>query len=141
MSEHLSLNLINDLREIERVANEVNAWWEQHALPDELNYQIDLVLDEMVSNVIRHGLKDSNEHRILVNLSCDGDELTVEIEDDGVAFNPIEAPVPDTTKPIEERRIGGLGIHLVRQIMDNLSYQRRDGKNFLVMKKKLAAGS
>jgi anti-sigma regulatory factor (Ser/Thr protein kinase) len=140
MSEHLSLNLKNDLQEIERMANEVDAWWSQHARLEEFKFQLDLVLDEMVSNVIRHGLKDSNEHRILVNLSCDGDDLTVEIQDDGVAFNPLEAPVPDTTKPLEERPIGGLGIHLVRQIMDDLSYRRHDGKNYLVMRKKLVEG-
>jgi serine/threonine-protein kinase RsbW len=138
MRERLSLRMKNDLLEIERMTQEVSSWSHEQAFPEEVEYQIELVLDELVSNVMRHGLKDGKEHFIAVNLGRDGHDLTVEIEDDGVPFNPIDAPIPDITKPIEERRIGGLGIHLVRQIMDSLSYERRAGKNYLLMKKRLA---
>lgn len=137
MSERLSLHIKNDLMEIERMTQEVAAWRHELGLPEEVEFEINLVLDELVSNVIRHGLKDGKEHYIEVNVGRDGKDLTLKIEDDGVPFNPLNAPVPDTTKPIEERRIGGLGIHLVRQLMDSLAYERHEGRNCLVIKKKL----
>jgi serine/threonine-protein kinase RsbW len=137
MRERLSLSIKNDLGEIARMSQEVAAWCHTQVLPEEVEFQIDLVLDELVSNVIRHGLKDDKEHFIDVNMLCDGHELVLEVEDDGVPFNPLDSPTPDINKPIEERRIGGLGIHLVRQIMDHLVYERRGEKNYLFMKKRL----
>jgi serine/threonine-protein kinase RsbW len=137
MRERLSLYIKNDLGEIGRMSQAVAAWCHTQALPEEVEFQIDLVLDELVSNVIRHGLKDDKEHIIDVNLWCDGQDLVLEVEDDGVPFNPLDSPIPDINQPIEARRIGGLGIHLVRQIMDNLAYERREGKNHLHMKKRL----
>ena len=65
------------------------------------------------------------------------EEVRVDVEDDGQPFNPLAAPEADTTKPLEERTIGGLGIHLVRKLMDGLEYQRQEGKNLLLMKKAL----
>jgi len=119
------------------MSQEVASWCHKQVLPEEVEFQIDLVLDELVSNVIRHGLKDDKEHFIEVNLRCDEHDLILEVEDDGVPFNPLDASPPDITKPIVERRIGGLGIHLVRQIMDSLAYERREGKNYLLIRKRL----
>jgi len=141
MKERLSLHIKNDLGEIGRMSQEVATWCQRVALPEETEFQIDLVLDELVSNVIRHGLKDSQEHCIEVNLRCDEQDLILEVEDDGAPFNPLDSPTPDITKPIEERRIGGLGIYLVRQIMDHLAYERRAGKNYLLMRKRLVVES
>ena len=141
MRDRLSLSIKNDLGEIGRMSQEVASWCHTQVLPEEVEFQIDLVLDELVSNVIRHGLKDNKEHFIAVNMWCDGHDLVLEVEDDGVPFNPLDNPTPDINKPIEERRIGGLGIHLVRQIMDTLAYERRGEKNYLFMKKKLGEES
>ena len=137
MREPLSLQIKNDLGEIGRMSQEIASWCKMQSLPEEIEYEIDLVLDELVSNVIRHGLKDDKAHIIEVNLRCDQHDLILEVEDDGMAFNPLDSPTPDINKPIEERRIGGLGIHLVRQIMDTLAYERREGKNYMFMKKRL----
>jgi len=137
MSERLSLHIKNDLLEIKRMAEELEDWCHEQSISEDIAFQLDLVLDEMVSNVIRHGIKDSGQHIIQVNLHRDGQQLTLEIEDDGVPFNPFDAPVPDITKPIEERRPGGLGVFLVRQMMDSLDYERRNGKNYLLIKKSL----
>lgn len=141
MKESLSLLIKNDLGEIGRMSQEIESWCQKQAFPQEVEFQIDLVLDELVSNVIRHGLKDDQEHIILVNLAREDHDLMLEVEDDGMPFNPLNNPPPDITKPIEERRIGGLGIHLVRQIMDTLEYHRRGGKNHLFMTKKLGEAS
>ena len=138
MESPLSLVLRNDLSELERMAQAVSAWCRGNGVSAEAEYQINLALDEIVSNVIRHGWKDEGEHQLLVQVSRTESELTVEVEDDAAPFNPLEAPAPDITKPLEERPVGGLGIHLVRQIMDGLEYRRHDGKNLLVMKRKIA---
>jgi len=138
MESRLSLVLRNDLSELERLAQAVSAWCQKSYVIADVEYQLNLALDEIVSNVIRHGWKDEGEHQLFVQVSRTENELTVEVEDYAVPFNPLEAPVPDITKPLEERPVGGLGIHLVRQIMDGLEYRRHAGKNLLVMKKKIA---
>jgi anti-sigma regulatory factor (Ser/Thr protein kinase) len=137
MESRLSLVLRNDLGELERMSQAVSAWCRANAVSAEAEYQVNLALDEIVSNVIHHGWKDDGAHQLHVRVSCAADELTLEVEDDAVPFNPLEAPAPDVTKPLAERPVGGLGIHLVRQIMDGLEYRRQDGKNLLVMKKKM----
>jgi len=137
MESRLSLVLRNELGELERMAQAVAAWCQENSIPTEMEYPVNLALDEIVSNVIRHGWKDGGEHQIEVQVYRRGAELRVEVEDDAVPFNPLEAPAPDITRPLEERPAGGLGIHLVRHIMDSLEYRRHDGKNLLIMKKQM----
>ncbi len=137
MESWLSLLLRNDVSELERVAEAVSAWCQGNAVSAMAEYQVNVALDEIISNVIRHGWKDSGEHQLQVRISRLEDELRVEVEDDAAPFNPLEVPAPDITKPLEERPVGGLGIHLVRQLMDGLEYRRLDGKNLLIMKKKI----
>lgn len=141
MRNRLSLVLRNDLTELERLAQSVSAWCQANSISSETEFQVNLALNEIVSNVIEYGWKDQGEHRICVGAWRLQNELRVEIVDDATPFNPLEAPEPDVEQPLEERTVGGLGIHLVRQIMDALEYRRRDGKNCLVMKKKLNAAS
>ena len=138
MESRLSLVLRNDLSELERLAQAVSAWCQKSYVIADVEYQLNLALDEIVSNVIRHGWKDHGEHQLHVRVSCAENELTMEVEDDAAPFNPLEVPAPDISRPLEDRPIGGLGIHLVRQIMDGLEYRRHDGKNLLVMKKRIA---
>lgn len=71
-----------------------------------------------MSNVISYGYDDREEHKIIVCLLMQQGKLTVEVENDGRPFNPLDAPEPDIEKPLEERTLGGLGIHLVRNVMD-----------------------
>ena len=71
-----------------------------------------------------------------MRLSVEPGEMRVDVEDDGQPFNPLEAPEADTTNPLEERTIGGLGVHLVRKLMDGLEYKRQGERNLLTIKKK-----
>ena len=80
---------------------------------------------------------DGREHPIVVRLSVREGVLTAHVEDDGRAFNPLEAPAPDIDAGIDERPIGGLGIHLVRSVMSSVEYRREDGRNILIMTKQL----
>ena len=138
MESRLSLVLRNQLSELKRMSETVSAWCGGNNFSSAVEFQVNLALDEIISNIIRYGWKDHGEHQFNVRLSLFDDEVTVEVEDDATPFNPLEVPVPDLTQPLDERPVGGLGIHLVRQVMDGLEYQRLDGKNLLVMKKKVS---
>jgi anti-sigma regulatory factor (Ser/Thr protein kinase) len=115
----------------------VTEFAEQHDLAPELVYRVNLVLEEIITNVISYGYEDSSEHEISVRLSWKDPRIEIEIKDDGRPFNPLEAPPPDMGKPLVERQIGGLGIHLVRKMMDESEYRRESDKNFLVLKTKI----
>jgi anti-sigma regulatory factor (Ser/Thr protein kinase) len=131
----VSAVLRNDRSEILRMAALAEQFGAEAQLPEEDVMTVNLVLDEIVANVIENAYEDSAEHEIHVSLTRDGDTLTVRVEDDGRAFDPLQAPPPDLDLPIEERPIGGLGIHIVRSVMDAVDYQRRGDRNILTMRK------
>ena len=96
----------------------------------ELIYKINLALEELTLNIMSYGYTDDDTHFIDVSVSSDDSAVTIEIVDDGVPFNPIrDAPKPNVDGPMMDRRIGGWGIHIVRTIMDEVSYVRDDNKN------------
>ncbi len=136
MESRLSLVLRNQLSELEKISEGVSAWCRENGVSTAAEFHLHLALDEIVSNVIRYGWKDDGEHQIHVRLSRLEDELTVEVEDDAMPFNPLEVPAADVDRPVGERPIGGLGIYLVRHIMDHVEYRRLEGRNLLVMRKK-----
>ena len=138
MENRLSLVLRNHLSELKRMSEAVSAWCRGNNISSAVEFHVNLALDEIISNVIRYGWKDLGEHEFNVRLSLLNDEVTIEVEDDATPFNPLEVPMPDLNRPLEERPVGGLGIHLVRQVMDRLEYRRLDGKNLLVMKKTIS---
>jgi anti-anti-sigma factor len=93
--------------------------------------EVRLVIEEAVTNTIRHGYRDGNPHEIILRAAVDGGRLTLEIEDDAAAFDPLARTLPDLTLPVEEKPIGGLGILLVRTLMDSVEYQRVGNRNLL----------
>jgi sigma-B regulation protein RsbU (phosphoserine phosphatase) len=133
----LSVLVKNDLAELQRLNQVVTEFAEHQNLAPELVYRVNLVLEEIITNVISYGYEDSSEHEISVRLSWEDPRIDIEIKDDGRPFNPLEAPQPDIGKPLIERQIGGLGIHLVRKMMDDLEYRRESDKNFLILKTKV----
>jgi len=137
MNEQMSILFKNTLSEIERLGQVVEEFAALHHLPPPLAFEINVALEEILTNVISYGYDDSNEHDIIVRLSCNEGEVTAEVEDDGRPFNPLGAAEPDTNKLLEERPVGGLGIHLVRKLMDRVEYRRPQGKNLLMMKKRI----
>ena len=100
-------------------------------------FEANLALDELFTNIISYGFDDKNEHTIRITISLQNDELVFNIEDDGMPFNPTEAETPDLECTIEECRIGGLGIHLAKNLMDEVCYQRCKDKNILTLKKNI----
>ncbi|MCX7019700.1 MAG: ATP-binding protein [bacterium] len=138
MNGVLDVVLKNDLSEIQRLSVLAETFSGEQALPSSALFDMNLVLEEIISNVIKYAYNDDGAHQIMVRLRVHGDELSIEVEDDGLPFNPLEAPTPDITQPLEERPIGGLGLHLVKKIMDTIQYSRTNGINHLVMRKRIS---
>jgi anti-sigma regulatory factor (Ser/Thr protein kinase) len=90
-----------------------------------------LAFDDLLNNVISYAFRDEDEHEIDIRAELAGKRLTVTISDDGIPFNPLGIRAPDTSLSLEAREVGGLGIHLVRNMVDEISYQRRVDKNVL----------
>lgn len=103
--------------------------------PDSLVFKVNLVLEELGLNILSYGGAGADRSpEIEITLVSEDDSLTIEVSDDGRPFNPLEdAAVPDVEALLDERSVGGLGVHLVRTMMDDLSYQRAEGRNLLKM--------
>jgi len=133
MTPSLTLHLQNRIAEVARLVDAVESFGTHAGLSADLTYRLTLSLDEIVSNVIRHGYSDTSDHVVEVRLSIHDGVVTSVIEDDGHPYDPRESPEPDLSMPVEQRGPGGLGIFLVRQMMDSIDYARRDGKNVLTV--------
>src|SRR6478609_7337014 len=133
MTPSLTLHLQNRIAEVARLVDAVESFGSHAGLSSDLTYRLTLSLDEIVSNVIRHGYSDTNDHVVEVRLSVHDGVVTSVIEDDGHPYDPRESPEPDLSMPVEQRGPGGLGIFLVRQMMDSIDYARRDGRNILTV--------
>jgi len=129
----VSVQLRNDLSEVQRLSQIVTDFAAQHDLAAELVFRVNLALEEIVTNVISYGYDDRSEHEISVRLSWQDPRIELEVKDDGRPFNPLEAPEPEVEKPLVERPVGGWGIHLTRKMMDHLEYRREGDRNCLVL--------
>jgi sigma-B regulation protein RsbU (phosphoserine phosphatase) len=140
LAKAVIVELKNDLSEIARLALIVDDFAQRHQVESQTARKMNLVLDEILTNIISYGYDDSGEHWITASFNLERGYWTVEVEDDGKPFNPLDTPEPDTHQLLEERPIGGLGIHLVRKNVDELEYRRQKDKNILVMKMKVKGG-
>jgi sigma-B regulation protein RsbU (phosphoserine phosphatase) len=128
---HWEAKLSNDLAEIPKVIKSIHKFCHDLPVPVKPTRKLKIVLDEMLSNVISYGYTDDELHHIELKVDPVSEGIAVQIADDGIPFNPLEREEPDASLPMEERDIGGLGIHLVLQMVDEFSYERRDGQNIL----------
>lgn len=109
----------------------------QNQVEQSLALQIEVCLDEIFTNIVSYAYSDDEEHEIEVRFNFGKEQLRIEIEDDGASFDPTRLAEPELKASLEERPIGGLGIHLVKKIMDNLIYERKNNKNILILQKYL----
>ena len=133
----LQFTLKNRVAEIARLGERLGEFAAGHQLMPSVLYDLNLALEEAVTNTISHGYSDHREHEILVRIRVESGEVIAELKDDARAFNPLTAPEADVTTPLDEKTAGGLGIHLMRKLMDGIEYQRVEDGNLLIMKKKL----
>ncbi|MBI3784037.1 MAG: SpoIIE family protein phosphatase [Deltaproteobacteria bacterium] len=136
-SATMTITLRNDLSELARVAALIDEFGEAHGVPAHAVFECNLALDEVLTNIISHGYGDEATHEIIARCHLGDGTWRFEIEDDARPFNPLSAAAPDLQQPFEERPIGGLGIHIVRRVMDELEYKREHDKNVLVMSKQI----
>ena len=134
-----SFELKSSLSELDRLCQNLETFGKKFGFSKKLIFEINLALDELFTNIISYGFKDDEEHVIRVTLTPDKNELCLCIEDDGMPFNPIDFDTPDVSCSVEECKIGGLGIHIMKKLMDDVCYERCGNKNVLNLKKKLGA--
>ena len=127
--------LRNQLSDLDTLDDILDRFGTHGRLPAATMAELRVVCDDIVSNVINHGYPQGGEHDIEVRLELTGRRLVVTVSDDGVAFNPLAVAPPDTTLPLEERELGGLGIHLVRSLTDEATYGRHGGRNVITLVK------
>jgi anti-sigma regulatory factor (Ser/Thr protein kinase) len=140
VDDSLALTIENDLNQMARMQQAVSAFLEAHEAAPRLLYAVELALEEMVSNIIKYSYDDDSRHQIKITVDPGAESVVVRLYDDGHEFDPLAAPRPDPNQRLEERRIGGLGIHLVRQVTDGMSYRRERGWNILEMRFPLDRG-
>lgn len=139
MSKSIRITIKNDLSELVRVNETAVAFLAEHPLPPRAEYALHITLEEIITNTIKYGYEDDGAHDIDVQITADPDVVLVRFEDDGREFDPRGAPTPDIDKPIEERQIGGMGIHMVRTMSDGITYRRAHGRNILEVR--ISAGT
>jgi serine/threonine-protein kinase RsbW len=127
-----SFDVLRRLTDLAALGRALDAFGREAGLGEEPLADVRLAVDEAVSNAFRHG----GAAEIRVRADVDDRRVQVEIADDGRAFNPLEAPLPDVARPVEERPTGGLGVLLLRAVMDELAYRRADGKNVLTLSRR-----
>lgn len=124
-----------------RVAAAVEALSEALAWPPELRFHVDLVLEELVQNSVSYGFPDGRPGHVEVLIQRQDSTVLIVVEDDGDAFDPFQRAAPDLDLPLEERAIGGLGIHFTRTLMDDYRYRRVNGRNRIELRKSLQPGA
>jgi serine/threonine-protein kinase RsbW len=129
-----------DRSEIAKVTAAFAEFADAHALSASVRRSIHVALDEMLSNTLMHGFAGREGGEVTVETVLDTDRVCVTLTDDGRPFDPFAMAAPDTTLTTQARRIGGLGIHLVRHMMDEVTYHRRADRNVLVLAKRLTPG-
>jgi anti-sigma regulatory factor (Ser/Thr protein kinase) len=127
----------NDLSEISKLAVFVDELGKELSLTPELIFNLNLVLEEAVSNVILYAYGEEKHKEISLMAKISDGNLVFVLTDSGKEFDPTKVPDADITLSAEEREIGGLGIYLIRQIMNKVEYQRIDKRNVLTMRKQL----
>jgi anti-sigma regulatory factor (Ser/Thr protein kinase) len=131
VSDELRLTIRNDLEELARVNARADELLERRGVESHVVYATQLALEEVLSNVIRHGYQDRGRHEIALTLRTHAGRVEIQVVDDGREFDPLSAPRADIDLPLVDRRSGGLGIHLLRAFVSELRYERRGGRNFL----------
>jgi anti-sigma regulatory factor (Ser/Thr protein kinase) len=123
--------------DLQRVRDMVSVLEREHNLLPALVFDIYVVLDEVLSNILKYGYADDAAHEIRVKLSATDAAVEIAIEDDGRVYDPFATLAPDPALPLAERPLGSLGLHFVRNLMDDVQYKRENNHNYLFLKKKI----
>jgi anti-sigma regulatory factor (Ser/Thr protein kinase) len=133
----ITIRLAADIKEIEHLNRLVRQFGELHDVPSRTLYAVNLALDELVTNVVLYGFENPEGQEVLIRIAAASGGIEASVSDAGREFNPLNVPLPNLSAKLSERELGGLGIHLVRSLMDDVSYERIDGKNVLTARKRI----
>jgi sigma-B regulation protein RsbU (phosphoserine phosphatase) len=131
----LEVKIKNQITELAVVEEKFETFCQEYKIPDLARQQISMVLDEMLNNVVSYAYRDQEEHIIDIEFVLSGNRLVITVRDDGVPFNPFALDPPNIAMTLDEREIGGLGIYLVRNVMDEYMYNRHIGRNVVTLVK------
>jgi anti-sigma regulatory factor (Ser/Thr protein kinase) len=136
--ERIEMVIANRLDELAQVTARVDDLAARRNLPRDAAADVNLALDEVLTNVLNHAYDDAGAHEIRIVLAVYPSALQVVVEDDGRPFDPLTIAPPDRAAPLAERKLGGLGIHFVRNLMSELTYRRVGERNRLVLTRNFA---
>jgi anti-sigma regulatory factor (Ser/Thr protein kinase) len=131
MNDTLNLTVETNAAGLAESIGRANAWFEARKLSERVLYVANLVLEEVLTNINKYAFDDDEVHDVQVRLRHQEGQLLMEFEDDGKEFNPLLSAPPDLNRSLDQSEAGGLGIHLVRNLADDVGYQREEGKNVL----------
>jgi serine/threonine-protein kinase RsbW len=135
------LVICNDIAELESVSKAMENIGAEHGVPEKSLIQLQVVLDEMVSNVIKYAWPDAGTHEIGIRITVGSDGVEVEIIDDGRMFNPLAAPEPEKPLLGQRPRPGGVGVYMTKQLVDAIRYARSGDRNHTTFIKRCAVGA
>jgi serine/threonine-protein kinase RsbW len=133
----MSAILKNHMDELPRLTDAVEAFVAEQRIAEHDAFELNLVLEELFTNIVKYGFDAPAEHAIEVGLERRGDVVHVHVADAGRPFDPRDVPPPNLAADLDHRPIGGLGVHLVRRLTEDLAYERRAGINHLSFRKML----
>ena len=132
-AEMLHMVAATDLSEIERINTEFGTFADKNGLAAGVSQKVSIVFDDLLNNIISYGFSDDEDHQIDIDVTYTPGRLVIAITDDGMPFNPFDHVGPDTSLSIEERDIGGLGVLLIKELMDEYQYQRHSNSNVVTL--------
>ena len=131
MSGRIVFSTENTFDSVAEASARLGEFAEKNGLPPRKTYQLELIYEELMTNIVIYSYPDQDPHRIQVRLDYEGDKLTFTITHDGEDFNPWTQDDPDLTLPLEQRQEGGIGILLCRKFSLSTDYRRQDGKSII----------
>jgi len=133
MINELRFSLAPELSDIGNLFRMVETFGEANDLPEPKVYVVNLMLDELVTNLVMHGNSNGGTLRANIRLEVGEGGITLTVEDDGQPFDPTAAEAPDVDAALEDRQVGKLGLHFVKSLADHVSYRLEDGRNLLTI--------
>ena len=137
MPNPLELTIENDLAQLNVVRDTVDCFASRESLSRDVVFAAKLALEELLTNTISYGYRDQSGQLIEIRMEVRGGQLIIRTVDGGLAFDPGTAKEPNTKLSLKNRALGGLGVHLVKNLMDRIEYQHKDGKNHVTLRKSL----